>query len=160
GGGHAQYVTTGHLVYAAGQALYAVPFDAARVQVGGAPVQILAGVSNAEYGIADDGTLVYLSGGTLPDSTLVWVDREGREESLEPPPRHYASPRLSPDGSRVALDVQGPPDRDIWMWDLRRRTLERFTVDPAGNPLLAWTRDGRALAFGSDRFGVTNLFMQ
>ena len=60
----------------------------------------------------------------------------------------------------LALDVQGPPDRDIWIWDLRRRTLERFTVDPSGNPLVAWSRDGRSLAFGSDRFGVTNMFMQ
>jgi len=56
--------------------------------------------------------------------------------------------------------VAGSPDRDIWIWDTRRRALERFTVDPAGNPLVAWNRDGTQIAFGSDRFGPTNLFLQ
>jgi serine/threonine-protein kinase len=51
-------------------------------------------------------------------------------------------------------------DRDIWMWDLRRNALERFTRDPAGNPLVEWSPDGRYVVFGSDRFGVTNLFRQ
>jgi serine/threonine-protein kinase len=147
-------------VYVSGESLYAVPFDAERLDLRGEPVALLAGMRNTEFGVADDGTLIYLSGGSLPNNTLVWVDREGREEPIEAPPRRYAYPRISPDGTRVALDVQGPPDRDIWLWDLRRRTLERFTVDPAGNPMLAWSPDGRGLAFGSDRFGVTNLFFQ
>jgi serine/threonine-protein kinase len=46
------------------------------------------------------------------------------------------------------------------MWDLRRNALERFTRDPAGNPLVEWSPDGRYVVFGSDRFGVTNLFLQ
>jgi serine/threonine-protein kinase len=160
GGGRARYLPTGHLVYVVGESLYAVPFDAERLELRGEPVAMLAGVRNTEFGLADEGTLVYLSGGGLPLNTLVWVDRQGREEPLEAPPRRYAYPRISPDGTRVALDVNGPPDRDIWIWDLRRKTLERFTVDPAGNPTVAWSRDGRSLAFGSDRFGVTNMFMQ
>jgi serine/threonine-protein kinase len=160
GGGRAQYVPTGHLVYVSGNSLYATSFDLARLEVRGDPVSMIVGVRNSEFGVADDGTLIYPEGGGLPDGTLVWVDRQGREEPLAAPPRRYAYPRISPDGTRVALDVQGPPDRDIWIWDLRRKTLERFTVDPAGNPLAAWSRDGRSLAFGSDRFGLTNLFLQ
>lgn len=38
--------------------------------------------------------------------------------------------------------------------------LERFTVDAAANPLVAWSPDGRMVAFGSDRFGPTQIFMQ
>jgi serine/threonine-protein kinase len=89
----------------------------------------------------------------------VWVDRQGGEESLAAPLKPYLYPRLSPDGTRVALDVRDR-DRDIWMWDLRRNALERFTRDPAGNPLVEWSPDGGYLVFGSDRFGVTNLFRQ
>jgi Tol biopolymer transport system component len=160
GGGRAQYIPTGHLVYLLRDALYAVAFDAGRLEVRGAAVQVASGIRNAEFALADDGTLVYHTGGPRPDNTLVWVDRQGREEPLGAPPRRYIYPRVSPDGTRVALDVQGPADRDIWIWDLQRRTLERFTVDPTGNPLVAWSRDSKALAFGSDRFGVTNLFLQ
>lgn len=160
GGGRAQYVSTGHLVYLLRDALYAVAFDAERLEVRGAAGQVVSGIRNAEYALAEDGTLVYHSGGPRPNNTLVWVDRQGREEPLGAPPRRYIYPRMSPDGTRVALDLQGPVDRDIWIWDLQRRTLERFTVDPTGNPLVAWSRDSKALAFGSDRFGLTNLFMQ
>jgi serine/threonine-protein kinase len=88
------------------------------------------------------------------------VDRQGRETALEAPPRPYNYPRLSPDGTRVLLDVAGVPDRDIWIWDVRRRALDRFTVDPASNPLAVWSPDGRMIAFGSDRFGPTSLFLQ
>ena len=109
--------------------------------------------------MSDEGTLIYTSGMTLA-RTLVWVDRRGQEEPLGAPVRQYRYPRLSPDGRRVALDLLDASDRDIWIWDLQRRVLERFTVDPAGNPLAAWTLDGSRLAFGSDRFGPTNLFWQ
>ncbi len=159
-GGRAQYVPTGHLVYVSGDTLYAVAFDAARLELEGDAVPMATPVQNGEFAVANDGTLVYVAGGNFPKSTLVWVDRQGREEALDAPPRHYIYPRISPDGTRVALDVNDQTDRDIYIWDLRRKTLARFTVDPAGNPLVAWSRDSRSVAFGSDRFGVTNIFLQ
>jgi dipeptidyl aminopeptidase/acylaminoacyl peptidase len=160
GGGRAQYVPTGHLVYLLRDALYAVPFDAERLELRGEAVQVASGIRNSEFALAEDGTLVYQAGGPSPNSTLVWVDRQGREEPLGTPPRRYTYPRVSPDGTRIAIDMAGPTNRDIWIWDIHRRTLERFTVDPAGNALVAWSRDSKTLAFGSDRFGVSNLFMQ
>jgi serine/threonine-protein kinase len=160
GGSRGRYLPTGHLVYGVQGALYAVPFDIHRLEMRGVPVQVVSDVAHLEFAVADDGTLTYASGGGPSLSTLVWVDRQGRETALEAPPRQYIYPRLSPDGTRVALDVAGSPDRDIWIWDARRRALERFTVDPAGNPLVAWNRDGTQIAFGSDRFGPTNLFLQ
>ena len=53
-----------------------------------------------------DGTLVYADaqGSLATDArTLVWVDRAGKEEPVAAPPRAYLQPRLSPDGTRVAL---------------------------------------------------------
>ena len=160
GGGRAQYLPTGHLVYVAGETLYAAAFDMKSFELRGAAVPVLKGVNVAEFAISNDGTLVYVSRAAGSGNTLVWVDRQGREQPLDAPARPYNYPRLSPDGTRVALDVGGPPDRDIWIWDLKRKTYERFTLDPAGNPIVEWSRDGRRLAFGSDRFGVTNMFWQ
>jgi eukaryotic-like serine/threonine-protein kinase len=160
GGSRGRYVRTGHLVYAAAGSLFAAPFDINRLELRGDPVPLVPDVAHGEFAVADDGTLTYASGGDSGLRTLVWVDRQGREEPLETPPRGYLYPRLSPDGTRVALDVSGPPARDIWIWDLRRRALERFTNDPAGNPVVAWSPDGKLIAFGSDRFGPTTIYVQ
>jgi Tol biopolymer transport system component len=160
GGSRGRYLPTGHLVYVADGSLYAARFDLERLEIRGDPVEVVSDVPNLEFAVAEDGTLIYASGGAPGLRTLVWVDRQGREEALEAPPRPYLYPRLSPDGTRVALDVAGPPNRDIWIWEPRRRALERFTVDPAANPLVEWSPDGKLIAFGSDRFGPTNLFLQ
>lgn len=151
---------TGDLLYVSNGGLYAARFDSTRQEIMGTPALVLANLPSHEYAVADDGTLSYLSGEDLFLSSLVWVDRRGHEEKIEAPPHRYIYPRLSPDGSRVALDATITDDRDIWIWDLHRRVLERFTVDPAGNPLAAWSPDGKMIAFGSERFGPSNLFIQ
>jgi serine/threonine-protein kinase len=159
GGGRARYVPTGHLIYAAGGTLYAAAFDLQRLEVHGDAVPVVSEAGLIDFAVSDEGTLVYQVGKIDLRKELVWVDRQGGEEPLGAPLRPYLYPRLSPDGTRVALDVL-EPDRDIWMWDFRRNALERFTRDPAGNPLVEWSPDGRYVVFGSDRFGVTNLFRQ
>ena len=59
----------------------------------------------------------------------MWVDRQGRETPIPAPPRAYLYPRLSPDGTRVAVS-HTDQERDIWVWDLGRTTLTRVTFDP------------------------------
>jgi serine/threonine-protein kinase len=160
GGGRAQYVPTGHLVYAADNTLYAVAFDMDRLEVQGDPVAVVTQASR-EFALSEEGTLIYHSG--FPSArghVLASVDREGHEKLLETPERPYAYPRLSRDGMRVALNTGGAPAPAIWMWDVSRQKLERFTLDPAGFSMLAWSPDGRKLAFGSSRFGISNLFWQ
>jgi eukaryotic-like serine/threonine-protein kinase len=159
GGSDARYASTGHLLYLSEGSVHAVGFDVGKLELSGQPAEVVSG-SIVEFAISAEGTLAYAPANRTEANTLVWVDRQGREQPLGAPPHPYLYPRISPDGTRIALDVMTSPDRDIWIWDLRRRALDRFTVDSAGNPLVAWTRDGRHLAFGSDRFGHTNLFMQ
>ena len=91
--------------------------------------------------------------------TLVWVDRQGHEEPINAPPRNYLYPRLSPDGTRVALDIRDQ-ENDIWVWDFAHGTLTRVTFDPGFDTNPVWTRDGRRLIFTSERGGARNLFWQ
>ena len=71
--------------------------------------------------------------------------------------RRYGYPRISPDGSRVALDIR-EDESDIWIWNFERELLSRFTV-AAGNEIYpVWTPDGDRLMFGSDRAGLSNLY--
>ena len=160
GGGHQRYLRSGHLVFGAAGSIRAVAFDPQTLEVRGAPVEVLRDSGSAYFEAANDGTLIYMRGGdTGTVATLVWVDREGREEPLGAPPMSYIYPRLSPDGRRVALDVVGP-NRDIYIWDIARRVLERFTTDPAEDAVVRWTRDGAKIAFANSRHGVPNVFWQ
>ena len=168
GGSSAEYVDTGHLVFAAAGTLRAVRFDLGRLEVLGDPVPVVEQVSTAPTGAANfsvsrQGTLVYMRGGaggqTGSPRSLVWVNRKGIEEPIKAPPRAYVYPRLSPDGTRVALDIRDQ-ESDIWIWDLARQTLTRLTFGPDAELYPVWTPDSRRIIFYSTRAGGGNLFWQ
>jgi Tol biopolymer transport system component len=163
-GSYSLYAPTGHLIYEASGALRAVGFDLGRLEVIGASVPILETVAKSQRGasgvhIASNGTLVYVQGGVQDAARrLVWVARDGTEEVVGGlPPGGYVIPRLSPDGTKVALDNRNPRP-NIWIWDFPRRTMTRFTFDLEAYPF--WSRDGRHLAFTSfdSASGTGNLF--
>jgi serine/threonine-protein kinase len=157
----------GHLVYASGGTLRAVAFDLARLAVIGTPVPVLPQVQTtqitgaAAVAVAADGTLVYTQGSVAAAGvrSLVWVDRRGQETPIAAPPRNYVYPRLSPDGTRLALHI-ADQERDVWLWDLARAAITRVTFDPGQDSFPVWTPDGRRLFFSSDRAGTRNLFAQ
>ena len=164
GGSDARYVPTGHVVYALEDGLFAVAFDAEQLKARGGPISLAEGIMRAfppgasaagNYAVSDEGTLVYVLDDRSGQSrTLVWVDRQGREEPINAPARFYQYPRLSPDGSRVALDLFD----EIWIWDLTRETLTRFTFEPTRETYPVWTPDGQKIIFGSAQSGPLNLF--
>ncbi len=92
GGSHAHYIPTGHLVYTAGGTLRAIPFDLARLETRGTAVTVLPRLVTkpqgaGEFVVAADGTLAYVDAADFAAAatTLVWVDRQGREELLVRP---------------------------------------------------------------------------
>ena len=155
-GDWAHYLPTGHMVYALqnNTNLFAVPFDLRALEVKGGPVPIVEGVY-IMFACSNSGTLVYVPGtapaAALPQRTLVWVDRNGKEEPLEAPPNTYEHPKISPDGKRVALTIQATGGRDIWIWDLVRKTMTRLTFDKKGNNFSLWTPDGKRIVYRSTR---------
>ncbi|MDA2923602.1 winged helix-turn-helix domain-containing protein [Acidobacteria bacterium AH-259-L09] len=149
---NAYYAPTGHLVCQLGGALMAVPFDLERLEVTGDPVPILEGVRGVDYALSGDGTLVYVPGSA--QRTLVWVNREGQEEPLAADPQpYYRWPRVSPDGTRLALTVADSGNWDVWIHDLVRETPTRLTFDPARDDRPLWTLDGLRVVFSSSRDG-------
>ena len=84
------------------------------------------GTGAAQFSVSRAGSLVHVPGTSSAVRTLVWVDRDEREEPLTAEPRAYTFPRISPDGTKVALGARDQ-ERDIWIWDLTRETLTRLS---------------------------------
>jgi Tol biopolymer transport system component len=156
GGSYARYVPSGHIVYARAGALMAVPFDVGRLQVTGLPAPVQEGVittaatsGGAEYDVAESGLLAYVPGSARPpDRSLVWVDRHGVGKELSAPPNIYVTPRISQDGKRLAVQILSSGSQDVWIYDLGRNTLTRFTFGNEG-ALPLWTPDSRRIVYRS-----------
>lgn len=157
------YSKTGHLVYAhpTSEEVMAVKFDAARLVQTGKPVRLLQGVTASLYGadiaLSDTGVLAYLPDTITTNHSLVWVDRHGAATPILPDRRGYGSPRIAPNGRTVAVNmIEGVTSHDIWMVDVELGALSRFTTEGTLNSVMAWTPDGRRLAFSSIRGTVPN----
>ena len=160
------YASTGHLVYAVlDGSVRAVPFDVDRLEVTGNPVPLLENVlvkstGAANFSLSDNGRLVFTSGagGGGPQRSLVWVDRQGQEESLGEAwqPAQYVYPRVSPDGTRVAVAIVKNADTDLWVLDLARPGIStRITFGGSNGFYPVWSPDGLQLAY-ADGQGQTN----
>ena len=76
---------------------------------------------------------------------LVWVSRQGVEQSITDVNRPYQNPRLAPDGHRILVEVAGG---DLWMQDTARATFTRLTTgETVGNSFAVWTPDARRIVF-------------
>jgi eukaryotic-like serine/threonine-protein kinase len=157
-GDKVRYIPTGHMIYSLGYNLFSVPFDLKSLKVAGGPVSVVEGIwrttpeRTPQYAVSDAGTLIYIPGQTRTvaalQRALVWVDQKGKEESISAVPNDYRMPRISPDGTRVALTIYTGQKSDIWIWDLARETMTRLTFNEASaGPL--WTLDGQRIAFVS-----------
>jgi serine/threonine-protein kinase len=144
-------------------ALWAMSFDASRLDVTGTPARIVDDVQVnsgglALYAVSDNGTLVYIPGTAGAQRTLVSVDRQGRETALGVVPKQYESVRLLPDGSRAVLDTNAT-EGDLWMWDNGRGIFTRLTSHSARDSAPEWARNSKRVVFTSERRGARNLFM-
>jgi Tol biopolymer transport system component len=170
GGTFPQYVPAGYLVYVLRGRLMAAPLDVRRLQVKGPAVPLDENVQEtsagapatnaAQFGLSPEGSLVYVpapGGVQAAQRRLVWISRNGTEQSLAAPAHAYLEPRLSPDGRRVAVTLE-EQEIQIWLYDLSRETLTRLTSEGGDNPV--WTPDGKRIAFRSRKEGPLNLFWQ
>ena len=177
GGSDARYLPTGHIAYALGTVLLAVPFDLSRMEVTGGPVPMVEAVRRpgrnpgttgaAFYDVSETGSLVYLIASETPlvERQLVRVDRQGTVERLIDDLRDYWRPRLSPDGERVTVEVQSEEQGVLTLWvvDVGSGNMRQLTFGGgvgSGDLFPAWTPDGGDVIFASGRLGTNAIYRQ
>ena len=170
GGSAARYLPSGHLVYAVGNVVFAVPFDLKRREVRGAPVPVVQGVLRLDtpvavaptFAVSRNGALIYVPGGvsTTAPSTLALVSRDGSVHPLGLPPQPYHHPRISPDGHNLVFETDDSKEAVIWIYGLSGGGPPRQLTFGGRNRSPIWTPDGRRVTFASDRDGSTSLFWQ
>ncbi|MFI5251696.1 MAG: protein kinase [Bacteroidota bacterium] len=160
------YLGTGDLLYSHAGILFAVPFDSKNIEVKGTAFAVLDNVSGdpttgaTNYSISDNGTLAYVPGSTnLLNRTLALIDRNGTTSILPAPSQNYMEPRISPDGKQVAVVIGSAKDYDIWLYDMQRHTMSRFTFGGI-NRSPVWSPDSKRIAYSYNETGNRKIIIR
>jgi serine/threonine protein kinase/Tol biopolymer transport system component len=144
---------TGHLLFRREETLMAQPFELKSLKAAGdmfpvaerVPTSINAGFG--AYSVSENGTLAYRSGGLIENRELVWMDRAGKRLGVLGKPGEYLQVEISPDEKTVAVSMGGANRADIWLEDVTRGVVTRFTFRPGLNVSPVWSPDGSRLVF-------------
>jgi serine/threonine protein kinase len=165
-GSNPHSLPSGHLMFSRGSDLLAVAFDPDKLEVFGDPIVVETGLlahapsGSAQFAAGADGTLLYASGGLWePSAELVITDREGSARPVGLDKRPFARPIVSPDGSRLLVEIEGATHQ-LWKVDLLAGApagpLTRLTHQ-ADNRAACFTPDGKRIVLRSSVSGAPGL---
>jgi predicted Ser/Thr protein kinase len=152
-----RYLAGGYLVYYQRGTLFAAPLNLQRLELTGPAVALVDGVAynnvfGADFDMSSSGTLVYRRSAGVSNRVVSWLDSSGKTTPVLAKPGGYSTPRLSPDGKRLALSIESVEQKreeNLWIYDLTRKTMMRPSFDSEPQDYPVWTPDGAFLAFRS-----------
>jgi Tol biopolymer transport system component/predicted Ser/Thr protein kinase len=161
------YVEPGYLLYDRNGRLVAHRFDARKRRLVGEPVSIgdepgpsdWLGAPSVRASRQD--VIVYYRQNVIP-TELAWFDRTGRRTGTVPvPPGLYDWLSLSPDEERAVVNRRvSATESDLWIVELARGTMTRFTFGPGRCDQPVWSPDGSRIVFSSDRSGTWDVYVK
>jgi len=155
---HAQYVPTGHIVFLRRGVLMGIPFSLSEQNILGQAVPITSNIMQnlnyvsknttaGQFSISKSGDLIYAAGGVVPDwkNSLVWVDHKGNDEPASSQLDQHFTPRLSPDGLKIAYQTIWTRYQ-IWICDTIRDISSPF-ISEGRTVAPVWTPDGKKIIY-------------
>lgn len=79
--------------------------------------------------------------------TVQWMDPNGKIDPLLAKPGVYGRPSLSPDGERLALEIQDSGNMDLYVYEPRRDSLSRLTFEKTPTAGPTWSPDGSYIVY-------------
>ncbi len=143
----------------------AQPFDLDKEQFTGEPFALgdiahqtfVTGGYRATFSVSPGGGLVYPPMSHVM-TRLVWRDRTGKLLEEAGPPAVYNSPRISPDGKKIAYARRESSNTDIWIADAANTAPIQFTSEPGTEQYPVWSKNGGEILYAGDIGGARNLF--
>ncbi len=165
---NAIYAPPGYVFFVRDGTLMVQPFVARMAQLTGdafplgASVQYIPGADRSVISASENGVLAYASGSVAAGlNQMLWFDRGGKALAALGEPGTYLSPRLSPDGKRLAVVSFESGKADVWVYDLARSGVKtRLTFDPSIQTNPTWSPDGLQIAFWSNRKGGSHSYQK
>ncbi len=92
---------------------------------------------------------------------MVWVTRDGNVTPVPTPAQPFNTPRISPDGKKLALSIgiNTANDNDIWIYDQQKNVFNRLTFSKRMFAPI-WSADGKSIFYANGRGGDDALMVQ
>jgi Tol biopolymer transport system component len=137
--------SSGYLLYVSGVThMVAQQFDPASDTLTGKPIPL---AESHGFSVSENGVLTYQGGTT--DSRPEWFDRNGNSVSTIGDVGTYDGAKISPDGTRVLLNVFDPQSSadDLWTVPASGGVGTRLTFGPGAKLFSVWSPDGKYVAY-------------
>ena len=147
--------TVGYLLFRREGSLMAQPFDPGRVRLAGEvfpvaeQVGVMLNTGNGAFSASQNGGLAFRTGNTTGNREFTWMDRAGKRLDTVTKPALTRSAALSPDEKRLMFGISNESGdvTDLWVQELERSVISRFSFEAGVNYAPVWSRDGSRIVF-------------
>ena len=151
------------LIYVTGDGvLMGIPFDVGSLRALGPAIPLMTDIAvfsntgTAQASLSASGTLVTESGAV--STRLVIADLAGNVTPIPVDARAYGYPRMSPDGSKLAVTVISAARREIWIYDMASHSSAKVTEGAFVNERPEWSPDGKRILYRTSRGEQSSLW--
>jgi Tol biopolymer transport system component len=156
---------SGYLLYINERNLTAMPFQLAKLEIGGDPIVLaneigaVRSLALAPISVSSNGVLVYQGVGK-PTRQMVWLDRSGRQIAVSGEPGEYGPPRVAPDGERGIVAKAGP-DGKAHLWILEKSgSAQQISHGEVHEGSPVWSPDGYKVAYFVQQGSAYDVFVR